>query len=342
MNQESTKTSADKKTWRKVIANYETPIALRSIWQLVNTLPAFFGLWALMYFSLRVHYALTLLLAIPAAGFMVRIFIISHDCGHRSYFKSDRLNNFWGVITSTMTLTPYSAWRHDHAKHHASSGNLDKRGVGDIWTLTVKEYLALTKMQRLHYRIYRNPLILFGVGPLYLFLVQQRMINWSETKRVRLSVLRTNLTIVTILAIAYFTIGLKAFVAVQLPITIIASSAGVWLFYVQHQFEGVYWERGENWDYVAQALEGSSFYKLPKLFQWFSGSIGFHHVHHLSARIPNYLLEKCHKESGLFEHVPEITLVKSLRCLTYRLWDEETGELITFSGLRRIRAMRSS
>jgi omega-6 fatty acid desaturase (delta-12 desaturase) len=328
----------DRKTWRARIADYEKPQALKSAWQLLNTLPAFFALWVLMYFSLRVSYIWTLLLAIPAAGLTVRLFIISHDCGHRSYFKSARLNNFWGSITATLALTPFRAWRHDHAQHHASSGNLDKRGVGDIWTLTVKEYEELPRWQQLKYRLYRNPLILFGIGPIYMFLIQQRFVKKSGSEPDRLSVRRTNLTILAVLILAHFTIGLKAFFLIELPIMFLASTAGVWLFYVQHQFEGVYWERSEKWDYLTQALQGSSFYRLPRLFQWFSGSIGYHHVHHLSARIPNYLLEKCHRESGLFDGVPEITLWKSFRSLRFRLWDEDRNQLITFAALKRLRA----
>lgn len=326
----------DTKAWRALVAPYEKPQLGKSAWQLLNTLPAFFGLWIAMYFSLRVSYLLTLLLALPAAGLMVRMFIIAHDCGHRSFFKSSRMNNFWGGITSTLVMTPFRAWQHDHARHHASSGNLDKRGIGDIWTLTAKEYLALSRGERLKYRLYRNPIILLIVGPIYLFLIQQRFCGPTDTKSYRVSVLRTNLAIAGILVIANYTIGLKAFMLVHLPIITFASIAGVWLFYVQHQFEGVWWERSEKWDFVTQALEGSSFYRLPKLLQWFSGNIGFHHVHHLSSRIPNYLLEKCHNELVLFKNVPEISFLKSFRSLRFRLWDEENRQLITFRCLKRI------
>ena len=289
-----------------------------------------------MYFSLRVSYLLTLLLALPAAGLMVRIFIISHDCGHRSFFKSKKLNDFWGAATGTLVLTPFKYWRHEHAQHHATSGNLDKRGVGDIWTLTTREYQALPKMARLKYRLYRNPLMLFGIGPIYLFLIGQRFSKSTASEPQRLSVRHTNLVILAVLVLAHFTIGLKAFFAIHLPIMAIASSAGVWLFYVQHQFEGVYWERSEKWDYFTQAIEGSSFYRLPKLLQWFSGNIGFHHVHHLSARIPNYLLEKCHRDLSRMKSVPEITFWTSLRSLKFRLWDEESQRLITFGELKRL------
>ena len=309
------------------------PQASRSSWQLINTLVPYAALWALMLFSLRVSFFLTLALAIPAGGFLVRIFIISHDCGHGSFFASPRLNTFWGVITGTMALTPYNAWRREHAQHHATAGNLDKRGAGDIWTLTVKEYLALPFWGRMKYRLYRNPLIMFGIGPIFLFSIGHRY-GPGRTPAQRASIRETNLLLILAGLIAWMTIGLKAFFLIQIPILAIASSVGVWLFYVQHQFEDVYWERDKNWDFRALALEGSSYYRLPKILQWFSGNIGFHHVHHLSARIPNYLMEKCHKENELFSAVPEITLWKSLNSLKYRLWDEESRQLVGFDHLR--------
>ena len=325
-----------KATWRQIVAEYEKPQLSRSSWQLINSLVPYVAIWALMVFSLKISYFLTLLLAIPSAGFLVRIFIISHDCGHGSFFKSVKMNTFWGAVTSTLTFTPYKAWRREHAQHHATSGNLDKRGDGDIWTLTVREYLALPLWRRLQYRLYRNPLVLFGIGPLYQFVVQHRF-SPGKTPAQRQSVRITNIVLLMVILLAHVTIGLKAFILVQLPITVLASSVGAWMFYIQHQFEDVYWERQEAWDYLTQALEGSSYYRLPKVLQWFTGNIGFHHIHHLSARIPNYLLEKCHKENNLFSKVPEITLWKSLQSLKFRLWDEEHRQLVGFRHLRRRR-----
>ncbi|MEM7391872.1 MAG: fatty acid desaturase, partial [Verrucomicrobiota bacterium] len=264
-----------------------------------------------------------------------RLFIIQHDCGHAAFFKSKRANHIVGAICSTMVCTPYRAWNRDHAKHHASSGNLDERGIGDIWTLTVDEYLALPPFKRLRYRLYRHPLILFGFGPAFLFLILHRFTGGSPTTREFRSVHLTNLAILLVLLIASFTIGLKAFLMVQLPILFITCSTGVWMFYVQHQFEGVSWARKEEWDYLAQALDGSSYYKLPKLLQWFTGNIGFHHIHHLSSRIPNYLLEKCHSENSLFRNVPEINWQQSLKSMQLHLWDEENRELVGFGFLKQ-------
>ena len=298
---------------------------------MANTHIPYFGLLVLMYFSLGVSYWITLALAIPAAGFLCRNFIIFHDCGHGSFFKSKKANRILGFFSGLLTFMPSYYWSHQHAKHHASAGDLDHRGDGDIWTLTVQEYLALSPWRRLWYRIYRNPIFLFGIAPLYLFFVHYRYWRPGDNKRVRWSTMRTNIAIVGILVAVSMTIGIKAYIMIQLPIMIVAASAGVWLFYVQHQFENTYWARNEEWCYVRHALEGSSYYKLPWLLQWFSGNIGFHHVHHLSPRIPNYHLQACHESHEMFTDVKHITLWTSLKCLGYRLWDEERKKLVGFS-----------
>lgn len=282
----------------------------------------------MMYFSLSISYWLTIALAIPAAGFVVRIFIIFHDCGHGSFFTSRRANKILGFISGLITFAPYYHWNHKHAMHHASSGDLDRRGIGDVWTLTVKEYEALSKWGRLKYSIFRSPLVMFLIGPVYMFLINNRFVNGKGSTRERFYVYWTNLGIVVMAIIAIVVIGLKAYLLIQLPIIIIAATAGVWLFYVQHQFEGVYWARHENWDFQHAALQGSSFYKLPKILQWFSGNIGFHHVHHLSSRIPNYYLELCHKEIPELKNVKPLTLLASFKCIKFRLWDEENNELV--------------
>jgi omega-6 fatty acid desaturase (delta-12 desaturase) len=281
-----------------------------------------------MYFSLSVSYWLTIALAIPAAGFVVRIFIIFHDCGHGSFFSSRRANNILGFISGLVTFAPYYHWNHKHAMHHASSGDLDRRGIGDVWTLTVREYEVLSKWERLKYRLFRNPLVMFLIGPVYMFLINNRFVNGKANARERFYVYWTNLGIVVMAIIASVVIGLKAYLLIQLPIIIIAGTAGVWLFYVQHQFEGVYWARHENWDFQHAALQGSSFYRLPKVLQWFSGNIGFHHVHHLSSRIPNYYLESCHEALPEFQNVKPLTLWASFKCMKYRLWDEENNKLV--------------
>lgn len=324
-------------SWQKAVAAYQNPHTGRSWWQVINTLVPFFVLWVLMVLSLDVSYWLTLLLAFPAAGFFARIFIIFHDCGHGSFFKSKRANDILGYITGIITLTPYHRWRHDHAVHHASVGDLDRRGVGDIMTLTVKEYQNKSAWGRLVYRVTRHPLALFTVGPLGLFLVNNRFSTGTSGKRERYSVYWTNLVLLVILLVMSLTIGLKAFFLVLLPVMVIGTTAGVWLFYVQHQFEGVYWERNERWDYFSAALEGSSYYKLPRILQWFSGNIGFHHIHHISPRIPNYFLEKCHRENSMFHDVKTLTLFSSLKCMSLSLWDEDKGKLIGFGDLKKAR-----
>jgi omega-6 fatty acid desaturase (delta-12 desaturase) len=263
----------------------------------------------------------------------VRIFIIFHDCGHGSFFKSRQANTIVGYITGILTFTPYHLWRHRHAVHHATAGDLDRRGVGDVWTMTLEEYIHATWWKKLIYRIYRFPIFMFIIGPLIVFLVNQRFAGKSVKKRERRSVYITNIALLGILILAHFTIGLKAYILVQLPAFWLSTVVGVWLFYVQHQFEGVYWERHENWDYVKAAINGSSFYKLPKVLQWFTGNIGFHHIHHLSPKIPNYLLERCHRDNPIFQVKP-VTLWTSLKSLTFRLWDEKNRELVSFRQLK--------
>jgi len=340
----ATGTAASKKaSWRQAVAKYENPDVRRSVWQIVNSVIPYFILWYLMYRSLEVSYWVTLPLSVLAAGFLVRIFIIFHDCGHGSFFRSQTANDVVGFLTGVLTLTPYYSWRHEHASHHATAGDLDRRGVGDVWTLTVKEYLDLSPRERFRYRFYRNPLVMLVIGPLFVFLIRHRLTTGTASKRERHSVYWTNLALVGIVALMGVTIGLKAFVLVQLPIVMISTAAGVWLFYVQHQYEGVYWERHEDWDYVTVAVQGSSFYKLPKILQWLTGNIGFHHVHHLSPRIPNYYLERCHEESSIFKEVKPITLLASLKSFTFRLWDEDRRQLVGFGAVKgRREAERSA
>jgi acyl-lipid omega-6 desaturase (Delta-12 desaturase) len=326
--------------WQEIVAKYQQPSRWRSIWQIADTLVPYAVLWYLMYRSLAVSYWITVPLAILASGFLVRVFIIHHDCGHGAFFKSRRANDTWGFITGVLTLTPYYLWRWEHAIHHAHSGDLDQRGLGAVWTLTVQEYLALSRWKRLGYRLARNPVILFLIAPLFLFLIVHRFPKARASRRERHSVYWTNLGILGMATFLSLVFGIKAYLLIQLMVMALAGSAGVWLFYVQHQFEGVYWQRHGEWDYLAAALQGSSFYKLPKVLQWFSGSIGFHHIHHLSPRIPNYNLEKCHRAEPLFQTVPPVTLFSSFKSLTFRLWDEQRHKLVGFDHLRTLRRQR--
>ena len=335
-----TKSSGDnlRKAWRTAVAKYQKPVMSRSIWMLINSLGAYLILWVLMVASLSWSYWLTLLLAIPASGFMMRIFIIFHDCGHGSYFKSTRANTLVGILTGLVAFTPYHQWRHNHAIHHATAGNLDKRGTGDVLTLTVQEYLDLPWIKKLSYRIYRNPFFMFALGPTFVFLVAHRIPSPKGGKRERQGVWWTNLALAAIITGLSLLIGFKNYVLIQLPILVIGTGAGVWLFYVQHQFEGVYWERRENWEFDKAGLYGSSYYQLPKLLHWFTGNIGFHHVHHLSPKIPNYLLAKCQRDNPVFQQVKPITLLSSLKSLRYRLWDEDRRQLVGFGQIKQLQA----
>ncbi len=326
--------SAPDSSWKETVARHQTPRRRSSVWQLVNSIVPYLALWGLMVWTLDVSYWITLPLAVVAAGFLVRIFIIFHDCGHGSFFRSRRANSFWGFVTGLLTFTPYQQWRHSHAVHHATSGDLDRRGTGDIWTLTVREYLESSRARRLAYRLVRNPFVLFLFAPLYLFLIQNRLPARGAGKRERRSVHRMNAALLGFVAVMALTIGVKPYLLIQLPVSMCATAAGVWLFYVQHQFEGVYWERRDEWDFVGAALDGSSYYRLPRILQWFSGNIGFHHIHHLSPGIPNYNLEKCHREQPVFQRVKPVTLWTSLRSLSFRLWDEQRGRLVGFGRLR--------
>ncbi len=268
---------------------------------------------------------------------LIRIFIIFHDCGHGSFFKSSLANDVVGFLTGVLTLTPYYHWRWEHSIHHASAGSLDRRGVGDIWTLTVEEYLRSSIWRRFAYRLARNPLVLFCIGPVYLLIFQQRFPSAKANERERRSVHWMNLAIFCLALMQIWLLGFVPFLLAQLTITMVGGGLGIWLFYVQHQFEDVYWERAEQWDFKKAALEGSSFYKLPRILQWLSGNIGYHHIHHLSPRIPNYNLQLCHESDPLFREVKPITFFSSLKSLTFRLWDEQRGRLISFGHLKKLR-----
>lgn len=332
-----TESAPTAESWKTIVARYQRPSTRRATWQLINTLVPYAGLWCLMYLALKVSWWLTLPLAALAGGFLVRIFIIFHDCGHGSFFPSRRANDLWGFFCGVLTFTPYAHWRWEHAQHHATAGDLDRRGVGDIWTMTVQEYLESSRWRRAAYRLARNPLVLFVVAPFYLFVVKHRFACPKASRGDRLSVYWTNLALFGMAAGMSAVFGVKAFVLLQAILLLVAGAAGVWLFYVQHQFEGVYWERRAGWDFTAAALQGSSYYRLPRLFQWFSGNIGFHHIHHLSPRIPNYHLEPCHRDNPLFQQIKPLTLGSSLKSLSFRLWDERARRLVGFAHLRHLR-----
>lgn len=327
--------------WRSIVARYQHPSTKGAVWQLVNTFGPYLALWCAMYAALQISIWLTIPLAIVAAGFLVRIFIIFHDCTHGSFLKSPLANDSIGFVFGVLTFCPYHHWRWEHAIHHSSAGDLDRRGTGDIWTMTVDEYIAASRGRRLQYRLVRNPLVLFVIAPLFVFVVKQRFASPKANKRERHSVWWMNLALL-LMAIGLIQIfGALPYLLIQSIIVAIAGAAGLWLFYVQHQFEGVYWERSERWSYTTAALQGSSYYKLPRVLQWLSGNIGFHHVHHLSARIPNYYLQQCHESHPLFQRVKPITLRASWKSLKFRFWHEQDQRLVGYAFVRELKKRRA-
>ena len=317
---------------------YCRPNHKRALFQLANTAIPFVAIWALMVASLQWSYLITLGLAVVNAFLFVRLFIFQHDCGHGSFFASQKANDFLGTVIGFLTLIPYHYWRKTHAIHHATHGDLTRRGYGDVDTLTVREYEAMSTLGRMGYRLQRHPLVLLTIGPIYQFLLKHRLpldapFSWKREWR---SVHLTNLVLVAIVAIMWSTIGLGAFVAVHLPIALIAGSIGVYLFYVQHQFEETFWDEADDWNFYRAAVEGSSFFDLPPVLHWLTGNIGYHHVHHLASRIPNYHLPRCLRENPDLEvNARKLTLRSSWGCLRLKLWDEESRRLIDFSEWRR-------
>ncbi len=307
----------------KILSPYQKASTRHSILQLLNTLVPYFVLWYLMIRSIAVSYALTLGLAVVAALFLVRVFIIFHDCGHNSFFPSKKANKTVGFWLGVLAFTPGEQWWHSHAIHHATSGNLDKRGTGDVTTLTQEEYLEAKWGNRLGYAFFRNPLVMFGLGPIFMFLIMSRIPLPRYSKKETMSVIWTDLAILAIATGMSLLIGLKAYIMIQLPVAWMAGALGIWMFYIQHQFEDTYWERDEEWNYVASALLGASFYKLPGFMQWFTGNIGYQHIHHLSPRIPNYNLGKAHNNSPLIQKwARKINFRESTRAILLKVWDE--------------------
>jgi omega-6 fatty acid desaturase (delta-12 desaturase) len=327
--------------WTQKLLRYREPNHLRSIVELAITFAPLAALWVVMwlFYSFGLWWV-TLLLAVPAAAFLVRLFMIQHDCGHGAFFRHKLANDWTGRALGVLTFTPYDFWRRTHSIHHMTSGNLEKRGIGDIDTLTVKEYLALSRFGRLKYRLYRHPVVMFGIGPAYLFIVQHRLpVGLMRSGLVPwLSTLGTNAAIALIAAGLIWLIGPAAFALVHLPIILLAATMGVWLFYVQHQFEETRWARNENWDLHEAALHGSSYYVLPKFLSWFTANIGIHHVHHLCSKIPYYRLPKVLRENPELGTIGRLTLWDSIKCVRLVLWDESANKLISFREMRKMQA----
>ena len=320
-----------------VLSRYREPDVASSVREIAITLGAFVALWAGMWALMQVNYGLSLLLAIPAAGFMVRLFMIQHDCGHGSFFRTRAINDWVGRVFGVFTFTPYDYWKQTHSAHHAGAGNLERRGIGDIDTLTVNEYLALSRGRRLGYRLYRHPIVMFGVGPAYLFLVQHRVplgLMRGAGWRPWISAMSNNAAIAIVASLMIWWIGPGAFFMIHAPVFLLAAAIGVWLFYVQHQFEDTRWAHETDWSLPQAALHGSSHYDLPVVLRWFSANIGVHHVHHLASRIPFYRLREVLRDFPELANVGRLTLPQSLRCVKFALWDEETNRLISFRTLR--------
>jgi acyl-lipid omega-6 desaturase (Delta-12 desaturase) len=321
--------------WREALAPYARPRVSRSMLDLATSVVPYLALMVAMYLALDVSYWLTLALGIPAAGFLLRTYIVFHDCTHGSFMPTKRANAWIGVVTGLLVYSNFASWRHNHAVHHATAGDLDRRGIGDLPTLTVEEYRSRSRSGRLAYRLFRNPLVMFGIGPFWSLVVQPRLVSRDARPRIRRSVHLTNLALAVLVGGLCLLIGWKEFLMLQAPMVLLAGGAGIWLFYVQHQFEDVYWESGESWSYADAALRGSSYLRLPKLLQFFTGNIGFHHVHHLSARIPNYNLQRAHEEQSLFHEVPTLTLWDGIKAVRLKLYDPERGRMIGWRELRR-------
>jgi omega-6 fatty acid desaturase (delta-12 desaturase) len=318
--------------WLKVLAKYRKPRMGRSALELLVTIVPFAAFTAIAYIAVHYGFWLGLVAIFPASAFLLRLFMIQHDCGHGSFFARRDLDDWTGRLIGALTLTPYDYWRRAHAAHHATAGNLDERGIGDITTLTITEYRALSPAKRLGYRLYRNPLVMFGIGPAWLFLFKQRlpfgMMNSGALPW--LSTMLTNLAIALIVVAMVWMVGLVPLLVIHLPIVILAGAAGVWLFYVQHQFEDTHWAAGDDWRFPAAALHGASHYDLPPILRWMTGNIGVHHVHHLSSRIPCYRLPEVLRDYPQLAGIGRITLLESLQCVRLVLWDENSRKLLSF------------
>ena len=321
------------KNWQELVKDYQVPDNKKALLQIMSSFLPYVAIWVLMYISLDYSYWLTLLLAIANAFFTVRIFIIQHDCGHQSYLKSRKTNNVIGTICSMFSMIPYQYWARSHNFHHAHNGQFENRDIGDITTLTVNEYKEKTSWGKFQYRLYRSPLVMFFIGPVYYLLVHNRLplIQFKDWKKERQALLINNVLLIGLYTSLCFLFGWKTFVLIQLPIIVFFAVIAVWFFYVQHQHNPNYKQWKENWEYLLSAIRGSSYYRLPKIFHWLTGNIGYHHIHHLSSLIPSYNLPKCNKENPIFEKYAYVmSFTDSLKCIFHKLWDEETQRMISF------------
>ncbi len=318
------------------MARYEQPVLARSLCDLATSVVPYLALTVAMYLCLEVSPWITLALAVPASGCLLRTFIVFHDCAHGSFLPTKRANLWLGRFTALLVFQPFTNWRHNHAVHHGTSGDLDRRGTGDVMTLTLDEYASSPWRRRLGYRLFRNPAVMFGIGPIWSLMIGPRFWSRQMRPRQRHSVIATNIVLAAVIGAIWWLVGLQAWILVQMPAAVLAGTAGVWLFYVQHQFEEVYWESSEGWTYAEAALRGSSYLKLPKFFQFFTGNIGLHHVHHLSAKVPNYNLQRAHDENPMFGDVPTLTARDGLRSIRLKVIDRQSGRLLTWGQVRAL------
>lgn len=327
------------KQLRKEVAPYAKSDLRKSVMQLINTVIPLILLWTIGYIVFPYSIALSVVCAVVAAGFVVRTFILFHDCTHGSLFKNKKANDWVGLLTGVLTSFPYKKWKREHTIHHASSSNLDKRGIGDIDMLTVDEYMEKSTLGKLGYRLYRNPIVMFGLGPIYMVLVLNRFNRSDARKPERMNTYLTNVILLVLVVALMMAFGWQAFLAVHGVTLFIAGSLGIWLFYIQHTYEDSYFEHDHEWDYVKAAVEGSSYYKLPKLLQWVTGNIGFHHVHHLSPRIPNYALEEVHENVKPLQQATTITIKTSLESIRFKLYDPSQKKFVSFKEVRQSNAL---
>jgi omega-6 fatty acid desaturase (delta-12 desaturase) len=329
--------TTDRPFWREALAPYARPHLGRSLFDLATSVVPYLALTVLMYLTVERSYLLTLAIAVLAAGFLLRVYIVFHDCTHGSFLPSKRANALVGSVTGLLVFTPFASWRHSHAVHHATAGDLERRGTGDVPTMTAAEYRAASWKGKLGYRLFRNPLVMFGLGWLWAMIIGPRIVRKDQRPRIKRSIILTNIALAAAVIGMSLLVGWQQFLLVQAPTAMLAGSAGVWMFYVQHQFEDVYWESTDNWSYADAALRGSSYLRLPKVLQFFTGNIGLHHVHHLSARVPNYNLQAAHDANPIFHDVPTLTIADGVRTVRLKLWDEHAGRMIGWAEERRTR-----
>ncbi len=320
----------------QLLSPYAQPRLARGVLDIATSVVPYIALMTVMLVTIDSSYLPTLLLSVPAAGFLVRTFIVFHDCTHGSLFSSKRANRYLGRALGVLLMQPFTQWRQEHAVHHGTAGDLERRGIGDLPTLTVSEYDARSGWGRLGYRLFRNPLVMFGLGPIVAMIIGPRFVSHSSRPRMRNSVLGTDCALFALAAGLCLLVGWERLLIVWAPSALLAGSIGIWLFYVQHQFEGTYWSHASEWSYADAAMRGSSYLRLPRVLQFFTGNIGLHHVHHLNPRVPNYNLQRAHDENAIFQQVPTLSLLDGLRAVKLKLWDEKRGALVTFAEARRV------